>query len=160
MKNVKTIVTFVAGVSVGFISCGTLAIRSVLKSDELREATANILAYKVAEFLVPEIKDTSRKERISYMGYYYREEAKRHNRMARICCFNTRREAEDVLSRMDDLIVEYGFISLEDFYELCGVPHGPADHKYGWKSLDGAEVILRDGMYEIKLPTLQELDEN
>jgi hypothetical protein len=160
MKKVRTIVTFVAGVSVGFISCGALAVRSVLKSDELREAAANVLADKIAGFLVPEVKDTARKERISYMGYYYREEAKRHNRMARICCFNTRREAEDVLSRMDDLIVEYGFISLEDFYELCGAPHGPADHKYGWKGLDGAEVILRDGMYEIKLPTLQELDEN
>ena len=158
MKKVRTIVTFVAGASVGFISCGALAVRSVLKSDELREAAANILANKIAEFLVPDTKNMPRRNKISYTTYYEREEAKRHHDMGRMCCFETREAAEDVLSRMDDILVEYGNVSLADFYDLCGVSCGYTDHKYGWTSLDDATVIFNDDMYSIKLPPFEELN--
>lgn len=63
-----------------------------------------------------------------------------------------RGEAEDVLSRMDELISTYGLVSVADFYDLVGISGNYTDNKYGWTDIRSASVIrIRDG-YMIKLP--------
>ena len=64
----------------------------------------------------------------------------------------TRGEAEDVLTRMDELIDTYGIVSVADMYDLVGISGNYTDNKYGWTNLRNAEpVLVRDG-YMLKLP--------
>lgn len=64
----------------------------------------------------------------------------------------SRGEAEEVLDRMDDLLDNYGIVSVGDLYDLVGIQGNFTDNKYGWTNLRNAEVQrVRDG-YMIKLP--------
>lgn len=66
--------------------------------------------------------------------------------------FDTRGEADEVLSSMDELMDRYGVVSVADMYDLCGMTCNYTDNKYGWKSLARADISrVRDG-YMIKLP--------
>lgn len=61
-------------------------------------------------------------------------------------------EAEEVLNTMDDIIDNYGIVSVADFNELVGVSGKFTDNNYGWSDLKTATVIrVRDG-WVIKLP--------
>jgi hypothetical protein len=71
---------------------------------------------------------------------------------------DNRGEAEDVLSRMDELISTYGLVSVADLYDLVGVTGNYTDNKYGWTDIRSASVIrVRDG-YMLKLPKALPLD--
>lgn len=71
----------------------------------------------------------------------------------------TKGEAEEVLYRMDELVVAYGLVSVADFYELVGVEGRYTDNKYGWTDVRNAHAVrLRDGGYLIKLPKALPLD--
>lgn len=64
----------------------------------------------------------------------------------------TRGEAEDVLARMDELVEQYGVVSVADLYDLVGITGNYTDNKYGWTNIRNAEPIrVRDG-YLLKLP--------
>ena len=64
----------------------------------------------------------------------------------------SRSEAEDVLTRMDELIELYGEVSIADMYELIGKSCNYTDNKYGWKNIRNAEPVrVRDG-WMLKLP--------
>lgn len=63
-----------------------------------------------------------------------------------------RGEAEEVLTRMDELIDTYGIVSVADLYDLVGLTCDYTDNKYGWTNIRNAEAIrVRDG-YMLKLP--------
>lgn len=63
-----------------------------------------------------------------------------------------RGEAEEVLTRMDELIDTYGIVSVADLYDLVGISCDYTDNKYGWTNIRNAEAIrVRDG-YMLKLP--------
>ena len=65
---------------------------------------------------------------------------------------DNRGEAEDVLSRMDELVATYGLVSVADFYDLVGITGNWTDNKYGWTDIRSANVVhVREG-YIIKLP--------
>ena len=65
---------------------------------------------------------------------------------------DNRGEAEDVLSRMDELIEAYGLVSVADLYDLVGINGNYTDNKYGWTDIRNASAIrVRDG-YKLKLP--------
>ena len=65
---------------------------------------------------------------------------------------DNRGEAEEVLSRMDELIDTYGIVSVADFYDLVGITGKYTDNNYGWTDIHSAKVVsVRDG-YLIKLP--------
>ena len=64
----------------------------------------------------------------------------------------SRGEAEEVLTRMDELIDTYGVVSVADLYDLIGKSCEYTDNKYGWTNIRNAEPIrVRDG-YMLKLP--------
>lgn len=65
---------------------------------------------------------------------------------------DSRGEAEEVLTRMDELIDTYGNVSVADLYDLVGKSSEYTDNKYGWTNIRNAEPIrVRDG-YMLKLP--------
>ena len=65
---------------------------------------------------------------------------------------DSRGEAEAVLSRMDEVMEEYGQVRVADLYDLVGVTGNYTDNNYGWTNIRNAEVVrVRDG-YKIKMP--------
>ena len=61
-------------------------------------------------------------------------------------------EAEEVLSRMDELIDTYGVVSVADLYDLIGKSCEYTDNKYGWTNIRNAEPIRVYNGYMLKLP--------
>lgn len=67
--------------------------------------------------------------------------------------FDSRGEAEAVLSQMDVIIDSYGVVSVADLYDLADLSAPYTSNKYGWTNVSTADVTrLRDGGYVIKLP--------
>ena len=65
----------------------------------------------------------------------------------------SRGEAEEVLSRMDELLEMYEIVSVADLYDLVGITHDYTDNNYGWTNIRTAEVVrVRNGGYMLKLP--------
>ena len=106
-------------------------------------------------------KSKNRESRVSYTKYY-NDRDRDYERPGRArgrygydyddIILDTRKEAEEVLDRMDDLIDTYGMVSVADLYDLVGVSGNYTDNKYGWTNLRNADVQrVRDG-YLLKLP--------
>lgn len=73
--------------------------------------------------------------------------------------FNTRIEAEEAKQQMIDIINRYGFVTVNDLYEMAALsaPSYTAQ-KYGWMGVNGVEVVrARDG-YVLKLPRALPID--
>lgn len=72
--------------------------------------------------------------------------------------FTSRGDAEDKLSLMEEIISQYGMISVADYYDCCGVDSNYTDNKYGWTDIRGASIIrVREG-YIIKMPKAMPID--
>ena len=70
-----------------------------------------------------------------------------------------RGDAEDVLSRLTDFIVDYDVATVNDFYDLVGVTGSFTDNKWGWDDLRGVRVVrARGGGYILDLPRPKPLD--
>lgn len=72
--------------------------------------------------------------------------------------FENRRDAEEVLSQMDDLISTYGMASVADLYGAMGLQDSYTDRKYGWTNLRNAEIVHTRGGYLLKMPRAMLLD--
>jgi len=71
----------------------------------------------------------------------------------------SRKEAEEVLDQLYDILSRYGSVPVADLYELTGIQSSHTDHKWGWTSLRGARVSpQRSGGYLLALPNPEPLD--
>ena len=71
---------------------------------------------------------------------------------------STRGEAEDVLTRMDELMETYGLVRVADLYDLVGLTGNYTDNKYGWTNIINAKIVrTRDG-YVIDMPRAVPID--
>ena len=64
----------------------------------------------------------------------------------------SRGEAEDVITRMEEIIEEYGFVRVADLYDLVGITGDYTDNKYGWTSIRSAEPVRVRNGYMLRLP--------
>lgn len=104
-------------------------------------------------------RDSRQNSRVSYTKYYQRDQDYERGTRTRVrgydyddIILDTRRDAEEVLDRMQDLVDTYGMVSVADLYDLVGISGSYTDNKYGWVHLRGADVQrVRDG-YLLKLP--------
>lgn len=72
----------------------------------------------------------------------------------------TRRDAEAILDRMNELIDTYHWVSVAQLYELSGLPSKYTDRNYGWRDRDLHDAYIttvRTG-YMIKLPRPRPID--
>lgn len=66
--------------------------------------------------------------------------------------FESRGEAERVLDILNDYIHLYGFCTVNDYYETCGLHVDYAYSNCGWLNLKSAKVVrVKDG-YTIRFP--------
>lgn len=71
--------------------------------------------------------------------------------------FDTRSDAELILSKMQDLLESYNFVTVADFYDLAGVSDTSyMDGKWGWSNLSRARVVRDRGGYILDLPPTEE----
>ena len=99
--------------------------------------------------------------KVSYGKYYDREPDRIRDRSISSrggydyddIVFETRGDAEKVLDSMNDIISQYGVVSVLDLYDLADVStDNYAANKYGWTDISGCKAIrVRDG-YILKLP--------
>ena len=107
---------------------------------------------------------SSSSSRVSYASYYDRDDRRdRYDRRdsnigrgrtsSHDVLLETRVEAEEVLNTLDDLIDQYGVVSVADLYDLVGFTStNYTDNKFGWTDLRHAEVRRdRDG-YLLRMP--------
>lgn len=147
-----------------FVSEDVSSVKSYIIGEVLipamKKALSDIVTNGIDMILYGESGVTKRKSpgsRVSYTNYYDRRDRYEDRRVRSGYDFNdvildSRGEAEDVLSRMDELIDSYGIVSVADFYDLCGITGSYTDNKYGWTDIRSAQVVrVRDG-YKIKLP--------
>jgi hypothetical protein len=79
-------------------------------------------------------------------------EAKARHRFDQIV-IESRADAEEVLTRMYDLMSQYSEATIADLYELVGIQSSHVDHTWGWTQLRGAKVErMRGGGYILALP--------
>ncbi len=100
--------------------------------------------------------------KVSYQRYYDRtDEQKRDYRTLSLrnafdydeLIFPTRGDAEAVLDAMNEIISQYGVVSVMDLYDLANVStDNYTANKYGWTNISGCKPIrVRDG-YVLNLP--------
>lgn len=115
-----------------------------------------------------ESRDRSYRDRgktyVSYERYYDREERGRKRPRNRAThdfndiIFDSRSDAENVLTTLVDILESYDVVSVADFYELVGVESTYTDRNWGWESLGSAYVDrIRDG-YIIHFPRTMPID--
>ena len=66
--------------------------------------------------------------------------------------FESRVDAEDVLSTLVDCIEQYEMVTVADFYDASGQPSEHTDRRFGWESLHEATVHPVRGGFIIDLP--------
>lgn len=147
----------------------------------ISEDAANVKSYIVMDVLVPAVKkaisdivrdgidmilygeskgrSNSSSSYVSYRDYSRRDEDRFRDRDRDRRGYNhddivleSRGEAEEVITRMDELIETYGVVSVADLYDLVGKTCEYTDNKYGWTNVRNAEPIrVRDG-WMLRLP--------
>ena len=106
-------------------------------------------------------RSSSSSSHIAYNSYYSGRDDRRSGRDSDYSrtrprldniVLESRGEAEDVLTSMDEILDTYEIVRVADLYDMIGVSGTSTDNNYGWDSLRTAEVIrVRDG-YLLKLP--------
>lgn len=105
-------------------------------------------------------KKGSAASKISYRSYYDRANDRKERGSSGVrrgydyddVVLDNRGEAEEVLSRMDELIAAYGLVSVADLYDLVGITGDYTDNKYGWTDIRNASVVRVKNGYMIKMP--------
>lgn len=150
-----------------FISEDVGSVKSYILMDVLvpaiKKAISDIVTNGIDMVLYGESGRTKRPgstaSKVSYRGYYNQDQPVART-TARTAAYDyddvilpTRGEAEEVLSRIDDLIATYGVVSVADLYDLVNVSCNYTDNKYGWTNLvNVVPVRASGGGYILKLP--------
>ena len=72
--------------------------------------------------------------------------------------FTNRGEAEAAKQQMEDIVAKYGFVTVNDLYEMTPLSAPYTSQKYGWMNVSNVEVVrVRDG-YVLKLPRAVPID--
>ena len=97
--------------------------------------------------------------KVSYDGYYnnnsrdYDRPRPKPGHEFENLVFDRKRDAEDVLFKMDELINEFHIAGISDLYELVGITPRTTDYSYGWTDIQSATIIRgHDGRWLLKLP--------
>lgn len=137
----------------------------------IKKAISDIVTNGIDMILYGESGNRDRRStasKVSYRSYYEKKNETRVDRSTinhtrggysyEDIVFETRGDAESVLSRMDEIVEKYNIVSVADMYELADISGSYTDNKYGWTDIRNAQVVrIRDG-YVIKMPRPMPLD--
>lgn len=63
--------------------------------------------------------------------------------------FDNRRDAENVLGKMMEFILEFGWVKVGDLYAMVGLPQDYIHEDWGWRDLHGTRVSYTNDGYLI-----------
>lgn len=138
------------------------SVKSYIVMDIVLPAIKSIVSDTVNAFLYPNggAPKKNGASRVSY-SRYYNDRNDRREPVSRTrnnfdyddILFDSRGDAEAVLSSMDDIISQYGVVSVGDLYDLAEIStHNYMVNNYGWTDIRSASAVrVRDG-YVLKLP--------
>ena len=66
--------------------------------------------------------------------------------------FDNRGEAETVRDQLNYNIERYGYVSILDYYDMCGLRTRSSDANYGWTNIQYASVERVSGGWLLRLP--------
>lgn len=76
-------------------------------------------------------------------------------------CFDTRSDAERVISSMKATIMDYQVVTIGDLFSFAGIESSWTDNKYGWADLSRARAVRgRDGKFYLDLPNPMAIDDD
>lgn len=156
----------ISKISEVFISEDAANVKSYIVMDVLvpavKKAISDIVRDGIDMILYGESRGRKSSTNSSYVSYHdysrsddrdrFRESRGRTGYNHDDIVLETRGEAEEVLSRMDELIDTYGVVSVADLYDLIGKSCEYTDNKYGWTNIRNAEPIRVRNGYMLKLP--------
>ena len=130
---------------------------------EIKKIISNIVRDSIDMILYGDTqkkRSSSGASYVSYRDYSSRDRRDDHRNESRArtrysyddIVFEDRGEAEDVLTRMTELIDTYDSVSVADMYDLAGMSCNYTDNNYGWTNLRNAETIRVGGGYMLRLP--------
>ena len=137
----------------------------------IKKAISDIVTNGIDMILYGEANHSTKKRngaKVSY-GSYYDRDRERSNSYARPSSkssfdyddivFETRGDAELVITQMEEIISRYGFVSVSDLYDMADLTAPYTANKYGWTDVRTAEPMrARGGGYIIKLPKVVPYD--
>ena len=153
-----------------FISEGVPDMKSHIIFEVLIPAAKKVVSDGINIMLFGEVgesRKSSMSSKVSYREYYGREEKEVDRYRGRYTSgrysyddiiLESRAEANDVLSKLDELIEVYGMASVADLYDLVGISGQYTDNKYGWKDIRSASHVTVRGGYLLKLPMVRPLN--
>ena len=142
----------------------------------IADEASDIKTYLFKDVLMPTVKKTisdivdmmlyggngkrgkSSLPRVSYRSYYDEPRIPRSEpRPIQGYSYNevileSRGDAEEVLSQLNDIIDTYNIASVADLYDLVGISGNYTDNRYGWTNLANADVVRTREGYMLKLP--------
>lgn len=157
-KGIKYALVFIGGVTVGIGVCGVSLISYALNDGDIREGIKNKISRKIDKVLYGESDMRRNRSRVSY--YNYAHDNRKCNlepyyHFIKDIIFDTRQEAYDTLDKMNEILVTYGYVTIADVYDIVGVPCCYTDNKYGWTTIQNAEVVKGKDGYFINMPKPQ-----
>lgn len=146
-----------------FISEDISSVKSYIVLDvfvpAMKKAISDVVTNGIDMILYGETGHTKKSgaSKISYSKYYDRVNDRPSSRTRNGYSYDDivlddRGEAEEVLSRMDELIDNYGLVSVADLYDLVGITGSYTDNKYGWTNIRSAHTVRTNDGYLLKLP--------
>lgn len=170
-KNIKKIVSGTAKVKkknefqkiLGdiFVSRDATDIKEHIWFDVIVPALKKSIVDFVDAIVYPNNKRTSK---VSYQPYYdskSNNRSRRNDDRARRNSFyeeiivDSRGEAEEIIDKMNEIIVNYDVVSVADLYEMIGYDKKSryTDFNYGWSDLRGAKAVRVPDGFLLDLPS-------
>ena len=74
-----------------------------------------------------------------------------NNRVARVV-LTDRREASNIIDKLQDIIDQYEVATVADLYSLVGLPSKYVDNDWGWDDIGAPRTVKVDGGFQLVLP--------
>lgn len=134
--KLKTIFTFVTGVSVGSVITAMEIGRTISKNDVAKQAIADVIHQKTDDILFrgknPKHKDV--KTELDGVGFngLYKKKPKNEEMMVYESVYSTKEDAESVVKALNEIVDLYGVASISDYKDLIGLDPLMRDRDFGW----------------------------
>lgn len=152
-----------------------------LADNFISEDVKNVKSYVIMDVLIPSVKkaisdivtngidmilygETRGKKRsatnyVSYDRFADNQRYDRNRTSSRVrysiddIILETKRDVDDVIQGMEQIIDQYGVVRVADLYDLVGITGDYTDNKYGWDDIRTADAVrTRDGDYALRMP--------
>lgn len=165
------------GVMSNFISEDAKSVKSYVFGEVLipaiKKAISDIVTDGIDIILYGESRKGARRSNASNLSYssysnYYNDRRPRMNERQALTTpgyfcediiLDKRADAEEVLTRLDEMMETYGLVRVSDLYDLVGMSCDFTYNNYGWTNIRNANIQrTRDGGYAIKMPRAMPID--